>query len=675
MIWRGVQIAVMLGLSALGLLSPAWGQQVFPAGIDLVAVDVTVVDKRGRPLTDLRPEDFTVEVGGEPRRVVAARLVTRATTRSEPIENAAAPVTAAAPPAFSSNREIPRGRLIVLVFDLGFMDAGGCRPAAQAAQRFVEKLMPQDRVALVTIPSGPKVDFTTDHVRVKAALGTVRGGSRLLKGSWDLSLGEAYGIGWNEAIRRECGRMAGPGCVRALGEEARSIKTFAQAVTDASIDSLTRLLAALRPVEGPKTIVLVSQGLVTGARGSRVKGLTEGSVHPSEVHPGPAVGDSRQRLDMLADEVARARASLYTIFVDRSLVNVSDASEMTSSLSRLEEGDLLGDGLQLLAGSTGGPLFKTMTTFDFAFERVALETSAVWLLSFEPGEKDRDGKPHAIRVKVARRGVELRARPRFVVDKAEPQAPGAEARARRSLDALLPDVDVPLTVTTFVLNGTGEDVRLLVAAEVGLETAEGTAVGQRLIDMEGRVVTGTITIGGLEPVRSPNGAALYGLFTIPVRPGRYALKLAVATPSGRAGSIERTVDARLRPAGSLLLSDLVVADRTRRESGTMATVDGRLLGRSASVLLEVAGAQVTPAVQFELTPERGGAADLVEAASVRPRDQPGRFDAAALLNLAAFAAGRYELRAIVFQDGQEIGRAARAIELLPESTLTAGPQP
>ena len=220
-------------------------------------------------------------------------------------------------------------------------------------------------------------------------------------------------------------------------------------------------------------------------------------------------------------------------------------------------------------------------------------------------------------------------------------------------------------VTTLALNGTGDEVRLLVAAEIGLEAAEGTAVGQRLIDMDGKLVTGTIITGALEPVRSPNGAALYGLFTMPVKPGRYTLKLAVATPSGRAGSIERTVDARLRPAGSLLLSDLVVADRARRESGTMATVDGRLLGRSASVLLEVAGAQVTPAVQFEFAPEGGSAADLVEAAIVRPRDQPGRFDAAALLNLAAFAAGRYELRAIVFQDGREVGRAVRAIELLP----------
>ena len=437
MIRRGVQIAVLLGSSALGLLSPAWGQQVFPAGVDLVAVDVTVVDKRGHPLTDLTPKDFTVEVDGEPRRVMAAQLVTSATTRPERIDSAVAPVPAAAQSTFSSNRDTPRGRLIVLVFDLGFMDGAGCRAAAQAAQRFVEKLTPQDRLALVTIPAGPKADFTTDHARVKAALTNVRGGSWQLKGSYDLSLGEAHGIGWTEAVRRECGARPSPGCVRALENEAQGIKLSAHAVTDASINALMQLMTALRAIEGPKTVVLVSQGLVTGAHGAG--GRDEGSVSPSVVRPGPLAGSIRQQLDMLAEDVARARVSLYTIFVDRTVIALSDASEMTSSLSRLEEGDLCGDGLKRLAGSAGGPLLKTMTTFDFAFGRVALETSAGWLLSFEPEGEDRDGKPHAIRVKVARRGVELRARPRFVVDEAEPQVPGAEARARQSLDALLPD--------------------------------------------------------------------------------------------------------------------------------------------------------------------------------------------------------------------------------------------
>src|SRR5215212_8157422 len=46
----------------------------FRTGIDLVAVDVAVVDSRGRPVEDLRAPDFSVKIDGEPRRVVSAEL-------------------------------------------------------------------------------------------------------------------------------------------------------------------------------------------------------------------------------------------------------------------------------------------------------------------------------------------------------------------------------------------------------------------------------------------------------------------------------------------------------------------------------------------------------------------------------------------------------------------------
>src|SRR5688572_9716058 len=59
--------------------TPAQGQTdsapTFRAGVDLVTVDVTVLDRNGRPIEDLKPEDFTVKIDGTSRRVVAAELV------------------------------------------------------------------------------------------------------------------------------------------------------------------------------------------------------------------------------------------------------------------------------------------------------------------------------------------------------------------------------------------------------------------------------------------------------------------------------------------------------------------------------------------------------------------------------------------------------------------------
>jgi len=50
-------------------------QPTFRAGTNVVRVDVTVLDKSGRPLTDLTRDDFTVAEDGVRQTVDAFRLV------------------------------------------------------------------------------------------------------------------------------------------------------------------------------------------------------------------------------------------------------------------------------------------------------------------------------------------------------------------------------------------------------------------------------------------------------------------------------------------------------------------------------------------------------------------------------------------------------------------------
>ncbi len=648
-------------LAAVAVLAPAArAQQVFPARVELVAVDATVVDREGRPVADLRTEDFEVKVGGRPRKVVVAQLVRQVAPVAEAAPAAAA--TAAAPePAFSSNQDAPPGRLIVLVPDVGWMSSGGGRAAMEASQRFLARLAPQDRVALITIPTGPSVDFTTDHARVAGELLKVRGGNRaFVRGMRNLSLGEAFArvlpMGdrrvWNAAVSRECGGIGAGNfvgdCALELDAEARRIAEEALATTSTSVAALRNVLRALRTLEGPKTVVYVSQGLVTGRSSGNL--------------------GADSYLQPVAEDAARARASLYTILVDKSFLEAADVSQRELPETRFQDADLFRDGLEAIAGYSGGPLIKTLTTADFAFERVASETSATWLLSFAPEEDDRDGKLHEIKVAVARPGVEVRARPRFVVAPRDEAPADAEAHARRSLDALLPEADVRVSLTTVCLGqAEGGAVRLGLVAEVGLERelAEQASVGYRLLDDQGRLAAGSIEVGRLDPVRTPGGEALYYLTTVTLEPGTYALKLAAAAPSGRRGSVERTVQVRLRPAGGALLSDLLVAEPGRRASGMALTVDGRLAGRAVRIGLEIRGAAAPPTVQLEVVPAGGDAPALIGGASVRSTAEAGRLSAEAFLDLGSLAPGRYDLRALVLTDGAEIGRVARTLELLP----------
>ena len=53
---------------------------------------------------------------------------------------------------------------------------------ADAGVRFLGRLAPQDRVALLTLPTGPKIDFTTDRARLTEGLRSLSGTSLNLGG-------------------------------------------------------------------------------------------------------------------------------------------------------------------------------------------------------------------------------------------------------------------------------------------------------------------------------------------------------------------------------------------------------------------------------------------------------------------------------------------------------------
>lgn len=65
-----------LPLLALGSL-PTQAQEppTFGAGVELVQIEVRATDEDGRPVADLRPEDFLLEEEGEPQEIEAFQLV------------------------------------------------------------------------------------------------------------------------------------------------------------------------------------------------------------------------------------------------------------------------------------------------------------------------------------------------------------------------------------------------------------------------------------------------------------------------------------------------------------------------------------------------------------------------------------------------------------------------
>ena len=134
----------------------------FRVSVDVVAVDVQVIDKTGRPVPDLGPEKFTVTINGRRRRVVSAERI-----GSEMLGEGERVIAA-------SGKSV-RGRVIVLAVDCISFDATASRGVIQAISQFVKQLSPDDFVGLSAYPNGAKLDPTTDHAAVLRALNTVVG--------------------------------------------------------------------------------------------------------------------------------------------------------------------------------------------------------------------------------------------------------------------------------------------------------------------------------------------------------------------------------------------------------------------------------------------------------------------------------------------------------------------
>jgi VWFA-related protein len=137
----------------------------FRTGVDVVAVDVAVVDDRGRPIDDLHAADFTVKIDGEPRRVVSAQLV------KVDVDAARKQAADKTETFFTSNLTPPLGRPIVIAIDQINIRPGATRAVMSAAERFLDKLSPLDQVAFIAYPEpGPRVPFTTDRLKLRLAM-------------------------------------------------------------------------------------------------------------------------------------------------------------------------------------------------------------------------------------------------------------------------------------------------------------------------------------------------------------------------------------------------------------------------------------------------------------------------------------------------------------------------
>ncbi len=159
----GICLIVIVAAAAAQQQPPAQQpQQTFRSRVTVVPVDVRVLDKNGKPITDLKKEDFTVLEDGVPQSIVHFSFQTLT------------PITGASADAQLDFRKplgetvTPQTRRIFLLV-LGVGRQVGPVKGVEAAMAFVkERLLPQDQVAILAYNRA--TDFSADHQRVRETL-------------------------------------------------------------------------------------------------------------------------------------------------------------------------------------------------------------------------------------------------------------------------------------------------------------------------------------------------------------------------------------------------------------------------------------------------------------------------------------------------------------------------
>lgn len=614
-------------------------QNAFRSSADLVSVDVLATDAQGLPIADLTPKDFALKVDGKTRALESVQFV-RLAALNRTADTATTAATSLAAP-FATNTD-PKGRTFVFAVDQDQIHPGNERPVIDAASRLLDRLAPEDRVAVVTLPRGRvEADLSTDRSLARAALMRIAGHARRASSRFEFSIKEALAVlaenaggdfqknVINEMVARECDHE-NAGCGTAVKNDARDWGRDITTSARDSVRALTDFVSGLGALDGTKSVIFVSERLVE-------------------------VPDVDRDLLALGRAADLARVRTYVVQVNRPL---ADAGRRRAPADDAGDISMEMTGLENIAGVTGGAMFRPSARVDNVMTQIDNATSAYYLLAFEPAEKERDGKYHKIQLTLNRPNVTVRARAGFEITKpTETTRTAADASPLAGMlrDNLRAFRDLPLRATAFAYRGSdANQVKVVVMTET-LGTAALDSAAFALISESGGQGAEWVA-DAAELSRAPvitAGAVL---------PGRYRIRVAASDALGRRGAVDVPLDAQLTDAAPLQLSTLMAG---RLTNGAFQPRFDFAKATEITGFLEIYGVPLlagTPSATLELAATADGPVLGSAEMTLGATDAPDRRLVRGTVAVPATApAGDLLLRVRVFMDGRPVGAVTRVI--------------
>jgi hypothetical protein len=390
------------------------------------------------------------------------------------------------------------------------------------------------------------------------------------------------------------------------------------------------MINALRVVPGLKQLVILTDGMALAS------------------HP-----DSSVLLDPLARAAAAAGVQLSVLSNEPEGVDLSQNSDSLHGTDKLAEERALRSSVQTIAEMTGGTYYNVIGLADPTLARVALASSALYQLGVSPADGVTPGRDYTLAVRVNRPGVTVRANRRAVAPTAAAVVP-VDTQLKQAIGSGTPLFGVPLTVGTARRRGnTAAQIVLDANVEIPGTVRGPLTIAFALGTQKGLVQSGRTTMAALTAAGDYRAT-----LSLPVPPGVYRLRFAVADGDEKVGSVETNVSAQLNNAGPFLASDLMTtwigADNSPQflilQRIPLAAT--RLL--AALELYPAPGVSTPSDVRIRLSLLSSDQTAVAER-DIVPSAANGDLRAEAQLPWQGIAPGTYALRATVLAAGTPVG--------------------
>jgi VWFA-related protein len=415
--------------------------QVVRINTDLIQLDVTVLDKDGKVVTNLRPEDFELYENGKAQKIAnfsfVSKLVGGAST-SGASTNTVSTTTGAVP--------LKRGdvrRTIALVVDDMNLSFASVYYTRKALLHFVdEQMVPGDLVCVIRTGGavGALQQFTSDKAVLRAAINKIRWNpfsnidALTSIGQTDSEITDKFSRESDQLLYGKQNTVIHPHdnidqIQKQTLNASRNASMSAQAIyTQSSLGTLKYIIQGMKELPGRKAMMLFSDGINIG----------DESNNKSRA---PAIYDF---LQSVADAANRSSVTIYafdargmramTIAASDSTYEVIDGHRTQKLKQRERDFRDAQDGLAYLSNQTGGTALLNSNDLNGGIDRALEEQSGYYLLGYVPDAETFDPgkrKFNKFEVKVKQPNLKVSYRSGFFNN--ESPQPSAEVDADKAI--------------------------------------------------------------------------------------------------------------------------------------------------------------------------------------------------------------------------------------------------